>query len=49
MIKTTMRSYCKKCDLPVYLFEEIVTKFLRKYYCHVCGAVVRTVKSDEDK
>lgn len=43
MIKTTMISFCKLCEKPVALYEEIVDKWIKKYHCAICRKHVRTI------
>ena len=58
MIKTTMRSYCKKCVKPVQLMSEDVfsrESFLNftdirveiNYYCGECHVHIRTIKVEK--
>lgn len=48
MTKTTMISYCKKCTKSVSLYEEIVDKYKKQYYCGECRKHVRTVTTEKE-
>lgn len=50
MIKTTMRSYCEKCNKPVPLMSEDISKGELKiiaYYCGECHIHIRTIKVEK--
>ena len=48
MVKTCMMSFCKECKKSVCLYEEIVSRYIKKYYCVLCRKFVRGVSSTEE-
>ena len=45
MIKVNMASFCKFCKTSItIMYEEVIDKFLKKYYCGVCKRHVQSVE-----
>lgn len=47
MIKTTMMSFCQTCKKSVGLYEEMVDKYVKEYYCGECKKYIRTITAPE--